>query len=236
MNILKKILNILINQESKTRKKLTEYEYEFDEQDEFQELLELENELGLNIPNTEESMNPIKKQIIDNIIKVEGGYVNHKSDKGGQTNYGITETVQRQNGFNGDMKDLPRELAFEIYSKRYWDVNKLDDIVNISEKVQEEIQDTGVNMGVQVQARFLQRALNQLNDKDEYPELVNDGILGPKSIEALKMYFNRRGKDQELVLLRILNSLQGARYVEISESRKANKDFIFGWFKHRVQI
>jgi lysozyme family protein len=33
------------------------------------------------------------------------------------------------------MKDLPRELAFEIYSKQYWDINKLDAIALISEKI-----------------------------------------------------------------------------------------------------
>jgi hypothetical protein len=35
-------------------------------------------------------------------------------------------------------------------------------------------------------------------------------------------------------MLRALNSLQGARYIDIGESRPANEDFMFGWFLHRV--
>lgn len=179
----------------------------------------------------------IKTKIINEIIKVEGGYVNNPNDLGGQTNYGITEQVQRVNGFKGDMKDLPRELAFQIYSKKYWDINNLDEICSISEKVQEEIQDTGVNMGATIQAKFLQQALNQLNlDNKIYQDLVIDGDIGQKSLQALQKYFDYRGNQAEIVLLRILNALQGARYVEISEARKQNKDFLFGWFLNRVKI
>lgn len=178
-----------------------------------------------------------KEKIINEIIRVEGGYINHRSDLGGQTNFGITEKVQRENGFKGDMKDLPRELAFEIYSKQYWDINKLDAIALISEKIQEEVQDTGVNCGTKIQAIILQRSLNQLNLQGKvYPDLVVDGLIGNKTIQALQQYFNHRKDNAEIVLLRILNSLQGARYIEISEAREANEDFVFGWFLHRVKI
>lgn len=179
----------------------------------------------------------IKKRVINEILRVEGGYVNHSSDLGGQTNYGITEKVQRQYGFEGDMKDLPKELAFEIYQKQYWDINKLDLIQAISPKVQEEVQDTGVNMGTKLQATYLQRSLSLLNLKGKiYPDLVHDGLVGPQTLNALQKYFDYRGKDQEVVLLRMLNALQGARYIEIAEARELNEDFIFGWFLHRVVI
>ena len=180
----------------------------------------------------------LKKRIIDDIIKVEGSeYTNHPSDKGGPTKYGITEKVQRQNGYKGSMKELPREVQFEIYSKQYWDINKLDDICILSEVIQEELQDTGVNMGVTVQAKFLQRSLSLLNNKGSlYPDLVQDGIIGQKTIQALKKYLEFRGQRGEVVLLRMLNSLQGVRYIEITEAREKNEDFIFGWFYNRVKI
>lgn len=184
----------------------------------------------------------IKTKIINEIIKVEGGYVNDPNDLGGQTNFGITEKVQRENGFEGDMKELPKELAFMIYSKKYWDVNKLDEIQAISPEIQAEVQDTGVNMGTKVQQKFLQRQLNTLNyinsEQTLFPNLVVDGVIGKKSIEALKEYLEYRKNRElsELVLLRILNSLQGARYIEISESRAQNKAFIYGWFQNRVEI
>lgn len=179
----------------------------------------------------------MKNKIINNIIDVEGGYVNHSSDKGGATKYGITEKVARENGYTGNMKDLPREVAFDIYAAKYWDVNCLTELAMLNPLIAEEVADTGVNMGVKVAAKFLQRALNTLNLKGElYKDLAVDGAIGDITINALELYLSHRGKHGELVLLRMLNSLQGARYIEITEAREANEDFIFGWFLNRVVV
>ena len=180
----------------------------------------------------------LKDKIINDIIEVEGGYVNHKSDRGGATKYGITEKVARENGYTGDMKDLPRELAYKIYANKYWDVNKLSQITSISEPIAAEMADTGVNMGVGIAARFLQKSLNCLNLNEEvFPDLKEDGLIGAKTIDALEKYIKHRGEKQgTLVLLRMLNALQGVRFIEITETRKQNEDFIFGWFLHRVVI
>ena len=57
--------------------------------------------------------------IINGVIEVEGGYVNHPSDPGGATNMGITEAVARSAGYKGDMRNLPRSTAYSIYYTRY---------------------------------------------------------------------------------------------------------------------
>ena len=180
----------------------------------------------------------LKNKIINGIIEVEGGYVNHESDRGKATKFGITEKEARNNGYTGDMRDLPRELAYQIYAVKYWDVNNLSQIAALSEKVATEVADTGVNMGVGVAARFLQRSLNCLNMKGKlYTDLVVDGLIGAKTINALDEFLKFRGEERgTLVLLRMLNSLQGAYYIDITESREQNEDFIFGWFLHRVVI
>ena len=41
----------------------------------------------------------MKTKIINEIIGVEGGYVNDPSDSGGETNFGITVAVARQFGY-----------------------------------------------------------------------------------------------------------------------------------------
>ncbi|MCW8621188.1 glycosyl hydrolase 108 family protein, partial [Acinetobacter baumannii] len=41
------------------------------------------------------------------VLQHEGGYINHPSDPGGETNYGITKSVARQYGYKGSMKDIP---------------------------------------------------------------------------------------------------------------------------------
>ena len=58
-------------------------------------------------------------QLIDEVIRKEGGYVNHPADKGGPTRYGITQSVARANGYSGDMRKLPIETAKLIYKRVY---------------------------------------------------------------------------------------------------------------------
>ncbi len=57
------------------------------------------------------------EQYLEELIKREGGYVNNPADRGGATKYGITEAVARANGYKGNMKDLPLDVAKSIYRK-----------------------------------------------------------------------------------------------------------------------
>lgn len=175
-----------------------------------------------------------KEQVINKIIETEGGYVFDPADSGGETNFGITLTVARANGYNGPMIDMPREVAFEIYAAKYWDSVRGDDIYRLSPAVAEEVTDTGVNMGVGRAVRFLQRALNVLNQRASmYPDLTVDGKCGPATIGALATYLSRR---DEQVLVKMLNCLQGAFYVELAERREKDERFVYGWFKNRVNL
>lgn len=177
----------------------------------------------------------LKKRIINGIIKVEGGYSNDLVDSGGETNYGITVAVARAYGYRGAMKDLPVEIAFEIYSREYWDVLRLSEIEKLSPKIAEEMADTGVNMGVARAAEFLQRSLNVLNDGQKYyPDIRVDAKVGPLTVATLKKYLDKRGTHGEIVMHRMLNSLQGAYYVTLAERRQKDERFVFGWFLNRV--
>ena len=175
----------------------------------------------------------IKNEIINHIIHIEGGYVDNPSDSGGATKYGITAAVAHEWGYSGEIKDLPRQTAFDIYENQYWNSLKADEIENLSPLIADEIVDTGVNMGVNRAGKFLQRVLNVFNNKGIfYPDLKVDGHVGSKTVDALRLYLNVRNEN---VLLKALNSLQGAFYVELSERREKDETFIYGWFK-RVTI
>lgn len=180
-------------------------------------------------------MSELKTRIINSIIDTEGGYVDNRNDSGGKTNWGITEYVARKNGYQGDMRDLPRSTAFSIYEKKYWDALKLDEIEILSQKITEELADTGVNMGVSRAAEFLQRSLNVLNQRGQhFADLRVDGDIGSRTLNALEIYLNKRGRDGEAVLFRMLNAMQGAFYVELAERREKDETFVFGWFRTRV--
>ncbi len=165
------------------------------------------------------------------LLRREGGFVDHPDDRGGPTNFGITQKVARAAGWAGTMRDLPRELALAIYRERYWHAPRLDALVAIAPGVAAEVFDTGVNMGVGTAVAFLQRSLNVLNRDDA---VLVDGRIGPATLAAVAALLARRGARGAAVLLRALNALQGARYIEIAENHPAQQAFVFGWLAERV--
>jgi lysozyme family protein len=175
------------------------------------------------------------ESIIDAIIAAEKGYVDHPSDRGGPTNYGITQAVARRNGYDGDMRDLPISLAREIYRKRYIAEPQFDRVAEIDPKVGHELIDTGVNMGPSRAAEFFQRSLNVFNKRGtDYPDIFVDGRIGPDTLAAFRALLKRRGSVGSSVMFKALNSLQGTRYIEIAEGNESQEDFTVGWYDKRV--
>jgi lysozyme family protein len=174
-------------------------------------------------------------EIIEDIIKVEGGYVNHVNDLGGATMYGITEKVARVNGYTGRMQDLPKDLAKAIYLKQYFIGPKISLVFEVSEDVAAKMVDQACNLGPKWPAMWLQIALNMLNrNAKDYPMIVEDGAIGKGTVAALKALLAKRGKVGEEIVLKLLNVQQGARYMEICKARPANRDFMPGWIANRI--
>jgi lysozyme family protein len=174
-------------------------------------------------------------QLLEELLKKEGGYVDHPDDRGGQTNFGITEQVARAAGWAGTMRDLPRDFALAIYRRRYWTGPGFAAVAEIAPAVAAELFDTGVNMGPGVAIASLQRSLNALNRRGrDWADIAVDRSIGPGTLAALRRFLAVRGASGEDVLLKALNALQGARYIELAEGRSANESFLYGWLDARV--
>jgi len=174
-------------------------------------------------------------QQVTALLLREGGYVDDPRDSGGETKYGITVAVARKNGYNGLMVNFPESEAKRIYRKEYWDSMRLDEIAVISPEIAEEMFDTGVNCGIGVAGKYLQRCLNALNRvQKDYPDLIVDGGVGSKTIATFLAYVNVRGLKGLKVLHTALNCLQGASYIELAERREKDEAFLYGWIKERV--
>jgi lysozyme family protein len=169
------------------------------------------------------SMSALAEASIKRTIDMEGGYSNHKADIGGATSMGITESVARANGYNGDMRNLSYEMAVEIYYNEYWKALRLDDIDD--EELSYMVYDCGVNCGIKTSARLLQKATNWAYKKDV---LTEDGMIGKHTIEVVNGY-----KDVDRIKV-LFEMLKIARYVEITEARDKNKAFIYGWSRRTV--
>lgn len=76
---------------------------------------------------------------IDIVLRNEGGYVNHSSDPGGETNMGIAKKFYP----NIDIKNLTKEQAIDIYYTDYWLPSKVDKLT--SDDLILQVFDHGVN-------------------------------------------------------------------------------------------
>ena len=174
-------------------------------------------------------------ELIDEVIAREGGYSHHPADRGGATNMGITQAVARAEGYDGDMRALPRHIAKRIYRRLYWEKPGYAFVAELAPRVAAEMFDTGVNMGTSVASFFLQRALNALNrNQADYIDIKVDRVVGAKTMRALGAFIRLRGKHGETVLLKAMEAMQGERYIALAESRPANEAFLYGWLANRI--
>lgn len=181
-------------------------------------------------------VNTLFLKLVNLIIQREGGFVDHPDDSGGATCWGITEALARQHGYAGHMRDLTQDEARRIYHAEFWAPLNLDAVYAMSAAVAEEVFDSAVNVGKPAAAGWLQRCLNGFNLKGTaYADLKVDAQVGPATLAALRSYLTFRKNGGELVLLRALNSLQGAFYMGLVERREKDESFVFGWFLNRVQ-
>ena len=157
--------------------------------------------------------------------KWEGGYSNHKYDKGGATKYGISTALMKQlhpkeskAQIQARIDNLTQAEAKRIMYDEFWVKNKIEDVQNAD--VAKFLFDTSVNHGQGFGAKALQTAINNVTGAG----LAVDGKIGEKTLKAVNSS-NSRAILQELVRLR------GNKYNRIIENNPSQKDFRKGWFR-----
>lgn len=166
------------------------------------------------------------KKIAPIILRHEGGYVNHPSDKGGATNKGITfatwkkyakEDLNIEPTLN-NLKNITDEQATKIYRKRYWEPKgfcKIED-----ERVGLMIYDWTITSGGA--GKQVQRLL-----KNEFEQAIDDdGAIGSLTIDAVNNV-----EDQDKLLNR-LAAIRKQYYTNLTytDGKKNDQDvFLQGW-------
>ena len=113
---------------------------------------------------------------LEELLKHEGGYVNHPSDPGGRTNLGVTQRVWedwvKRPVTEQEMRALTPEQVYPLYDKLYWDRIKGD---NLPAGVDYCVFDAAVNSGVSRSVKWLQTAAGT----------AADGAIGPATLSAV---------------------------------------------------
>lgn len=114
-------------------------------------------------------------QAVERVLLIEQGYTNNPKDKGGETNFGITIGVARENGYGGKMRDMNRTQAIMIYKTEYWDKVKAD---KLPSALAFQVFDASVNHGQSRAIKFLQIALG-------FDKPNQDGKIGDMTLKAV---------------------------------------------------
>jgi lysozyme family protein len=173
--------------------------------------------------------------ILSATFGLEGGYVKHADDPGGATNHGITQAVARANGYQGDMHDLTVVQASAIATAQYIDKPGFRPIIERSPAIGQKVFDAGYNAGPQRAARWFQESLNHLNVRGTlYADVPEDGKIGPGTLAAYDTFRAKRGAAGCRVLLKMLDTKQGAYYMSLFGKNSRFETFAFGWFNSRI--
>jgi len=156
----------------------------------------------------------------DEVIGLEGGYVNDTGDHGGETKWGVSKRSYP----NVDIKNLTKEEAKQIYWKDFWNKLLLTQVGEVS--VALEIFEQAVNLGRKQAGIHVQGGLQLLG------EIVDqDGWIGQQTIAAI----NRLGQARTQAYLKILNGFQFMKYLEIVTNDPTQKKYFVGWLR-RIAI
>ena len=129
------------------------------------------------------------------MLNLEGGKTDEKSDRGGRTNFGITQRTYndwlKQNKLkSSDVFKISKERALKIYKKQFWGVIKGDQLPH---NVAKAIMSMALTDGPQDSVRFIQRLLN----------IEQTGFMGPKTLAAI---WSKCKKDDKMFTKQILDA------------------------------
>ena len=130
------------------------------------------------------------KEIISDIIKREGGYVDHPNDRGGPTKYGITmktlSSYLKRKVTADEVRGLSYELAFEILYKEYCEGPRIH---TLPDDIQPVVTDACVLYGPKRAIIFLQNIVSEAG----FGLIAKDGILGPDTRGRVETAYEKMG-------------------------------------------
>ncbi len=172
------------------------------------------------------------------VLKNEKGLNENPLDKGGITNFGISQrflkSIDPDNlkkyGIFSDphedqtIRDLTIDQAKAIYRGEFWDHAPFNKILN--QEHCNYIFDMAVNIGIAPAIKCVQRACWAVLKKWEL--LPDDGILGDKTLSAIVQC--------GFFIMPPMRAERSAYYLAIIHNNPEQKEFLNGWYDRAYQV
>lgn len=161
------------------------------------------------------------REIAEDIVAREGGYVNDPDDPGGATNFGVTIHTMRRLGLDldkdgdvdvADVRRLTRPQAVDIFIRHYFQQPRIN---LLPEAIQASVFDMYVNAGGNA-VKILQRLLAQFGES-----VTVDGALGPKTAAAVARAYTKAG----FYLVDAYGIARRDYYFAIGDGRRASRKY-----------
>ena len=161
-------------------------------------------------------------RMIDDILRNEGGFVNHANDRGGPTNFGITiKTLAAWRSPApvdvADVRSLKIAEAKLIYDTNYFTRPKLD---KLPASIQPVMFDMSINHGPATAVKLLQQLLN-----DSGNACSVDGGIGDETIRCAQAAATSMG----IGLINGLVARRIALFKQIVAGDESQRVFLAGW-------
>ena len=153
-------------------------------------------------------------EIIEVVLKHEGGLVDDPDDPGGLTNYGISAKAYP----NENIKGLTVDRAKELYKRDYWDKFRVG---SLSNRLRHIYVDMCINMGGGRAIKILQEACNSKNSN----KIDVDGRIGSMTLKAAASVEDFR-----------LRSFRVLYYAELIAAKPKLAKFWVGWFRRSCEV
>ena len=179
------------------------------------------------------------REIAEEIVNREGGYVNDPDDPGGATNFGVTIHTMRRLGMDldrdgdvdtRDVRALTRRQAVDIFIRHYYERPRIH---LLPDALQASVFDMYVNAGGNA-VKILQRLLAEFQE----PVAV-DGALGPVTAAAVKRVHKKAGR----YLVDAYGIARRNYYFRIADRRAASRKYARtraggkgGWIKRAEEF
>lgn len=190
--------------------------------------------LHFEIIDNGQVVDPIKliPELADNTITTLSGI----SDSGSAANYGLTKAMvskYRDNwpdyNFDGNLDNMSEDFVKFVYHREFWVPLKGNVLVTVNPYIIYSMILFALKSNTKKAASVLQMVLNTFTEIGKYSPLVEDGVLGNASVNAIECVHDALGIEGEEILTNAVLCELADKFIETANANRTAKQYTRNW-------